>query len=323
MNQLAILQPVPAKAVSLADTEGDDDVRDYVLAEKAQSSRRAYALDFRYFSGWCLSAGLDSLPALPKTLARYLTWLAKHRGLKAATIARRAAAVRYVHQISGHASPTDAMLVKATIRGIRRTLGAAPTQKAALVAKQIGLMLDTCDGSLLANRDRALLALGFAAALRRSELVALQVEDLTFVDRGLDVRIRRSKGDQEGKGVTLAVPHGDHLMPVEAVQAWLTASGIATGPVFRPVRKGSRLGDTALTPHAVGVLAKKRARLVGIDPATISGHSLRAGYVTSCVEHGVAPMLIAEQSRHKSLDMLLVYSRRVDRYRQHSGKAFL
>ena len=323
MSQLATITPAPARAVSLADTDGDDDLRDYVLAEKAESTRRAYALDFSYFRGWCLTAGLEALPASPKTLARYLTWLARHRGLKAATIARRAAAVRYVHQISGHASPTDAMLVKATIRGIRRTIGAAPTQKAALVAKQIGLMLDTCDGSLLGRRDRALLALGFAAALRRSELVALQVEDLTFVERGLDVQIRRSKGDQEGRGITLAVPHGDHLMPVEAVKAWLAASEITEGPVFRPVLKGSRGGATALTPHAVGVLAKKRARLVGLDPASISGHSLRAGYVTSCVESGVAPMLIAEQSRHKSLDMLLVYSRRFDRYRQHSGRAFL
>ena len=73
----------------------------------------------------------------------------------------------------------------------------------------------------------------------------------------------------------------------------------------------------------LGLLVKKRAQMAGIDPVLVSGHSLRAGYVTSCCEHGVAPMIIAEQTRHKSLNMLLVYSRRVDRYRNHSGKAFL
>jgi len=264
-----------------------------------------------------------SLPAAPKTLARYLTWLARHRGLKAATIARRAAAVRYVHLIGGHASPTDSILVKAAVRGIRRELGTAPAQKTALTAKMIGAMLDSCDSSLLGCRDRALIALGFAAALRRSELVAVQVADLTTTERGMDLLIRRSKGDQEGKEACLAVPHGDLLMPVQAVQDWLAASGITDGPVFRQVRKGSRLGNVALTPHAVAVLTKKRARLAGIDPVLVSGHSLKAGYVTSCCEHGVAPMIIAEQTRHKSLDMLLVYSRRVDRYRNHSGKAFL
>ena len=110
------------------------------------------------------------------------------------------------------------------------------------------------------------------------------------------------------------------LRPYQPVKP---AAGITAGPVFRQVKTGSRLGDAALPPHAVAVLTKKRAKLAGIDPAVVSSHSLRAGYVTSCCEHGVAPMIIAEQTRHKSLDMLLVYSRRVDRYRNHSGKAFL
>jgi integrase len=218
MNQLAIYQPAPANTVSLADTEGDDDLRDFVLAEKAESSRRSYATDFRYFSSWCLSMGLDSLPAAPKTLARYLTWLARHRGLKPSTIARRSAAVRYVHQIRGFASPTDDILVKATVRGIRRKTGVAPAQKTALTATMIGRLLDTCEDSLLGRRDRALIALGFAGALRRSELVSVQVADLTDTERGIDLLIRRSKGDQEGKGATLAIPHGDFLLPVQALR---------------------------------------------------------------------------------------------------------
>ena len=184
-------------------------------------------------------------------------------------------------------------------------------------------MLDSCEASLLGKRDKALIALCFAAALRRSELVALQVEDLSFNEKGMDVHIRRSKGDQEGKGATLPVLHGASLFPVAAVRDWIGAAGLITGPLFRQVMKGSRLGKLALSAHAVAVVVKKRAAKVGIDPASVSGHSLRSGYVTSAVEHGAAPMVIAEQTRHKSLDMLLVYSRRVDRYRNHSGRAFL
>ena len=95
----------------------------------------------------------------------------------------------------------------------------------------------------------------------------------------------------------MAIPHGDVLLPVQAVQDWLAASGITYGSVFRQVMKGSRLGERALRPHAVAVLAKKRAKLAGIDPALVSGHSLRAGYVTSCCEHGVAPMRASADAR--------------------------
>jgi integrase len=146
-----------------------------------------------------------------------------------------------VHQIGGYPSPTDSILVKATIRGIRRTLGsAARHQKAAITAKAIGAMLDSCDDSLLGRRDRALIVLCFAAALRRSELVALQVEDLSFNEKGMDVQIRRSKGDQEGKRTTLPVLHGAHLFPVAAVKGWIGAAELTTGPLFRHVKKGSR-----------------------------------------------------------------------------------
>jgi integrase len=192
-----------------------------------------------------------------------------------------------------------------------------------VVALAIGAMLDTCDATLPGRRDRALIAIGFAAALRRSELVAIQVTDLADTECGMDLTVRRSKGDQEGKGAVLAIPHGDTLLPVKAVKDWLVTSEITDGPVFRPIGKGGRLGSVALTPHAVAVLVKGRAAMAGIDPAAVSGHSLRAGYVTACCEHGVPPMLIAEQTRHRSLDMLLVYSRRADRYKNHSGRRFL
>lgn len=326
MNQLTCCQPdplAPGATVATSLQLLGEDASDLMRSEKAASSQKAYGSDFRYFAAWCTAHGLACLPATPETVTLWVTWLVRYRKLSPATIARRVAAIRHVHLGKDFASPTDADVVKRAVRAARRELGSAPRhQKTAIVARQIGLMLDTCDDSLLGRRDRALIVLAFAAALRRSEVTALQVEDLSFNDKGMDVHIHRSKGDQEGQGVTLPVLHGAYLFPVAAARAWIAAAGLTTGPLFRQVKKGSKLGD-ALSAHAVAVLVKKRAKLVGIDPATVSGHSLRAGYVTSAVEHGAAPMLVAEQTRHKSLDMLLVYSRRADRYNNYSGRAFL
>ena len=194
----------------------------------------------RYFSVWCLPpTASEPLPALPKTLARYSDSVRAAGTPAVHDRPRRAAAVRPCTLIAGllHAQPgpTPALLVKATVRGIRRSVGTAPAQKTALVAKQIGRMLETCDGNrLLDRRDQAPIALGFGAGLAGgSELVALEGTGPRLRRaRPGPQRIRRSKGDQEGHGAVLAVPHGDVLLPVQAVQDWLTSSGITTGPLF-------------------------------------------------------------------------------------------
>jgi integrase len=217
-------------------------------------------------------------------------------------------------------------LVKSAVRGIRRELGSAPLfQKSAIVAQDIGKILDTCDNSLLGARDRALIALGFSGAMRRSELVALNLKDVVFVEKGADIRIRRSKTDQTGEGHILAIPSGANLYPVAAVRSWIAAAGLVEmgAPLFRKVAKGGRLGWDRLTPHSVAALVKKRAKMVGIDPAKVAGHSLRVGFVTSAVDHGASPAIIAEHSRHKSLDMILTYTRRANRFTNHSGAGFL
>ncbi len=148
------------------------------------------------------------------------------------------------------------------------------------------------------------LLLGFAGAFRRSELVALRVEDLVDAPDGLRVIVRRSKTDQEGVGQEVAVPHGARLRPVEAVRAWLTAGGIETGPVFRRVRKNGRVGDEALTAEAVALVVKRYAEAVGLRPEDFAGHSLRAGFLTSGAESGASVFKLMEVSRHKSMDTL-------------------
>ena len=149
-------------------------------------------------------------------------------------------------------------------------------------------MLALCPATLAGHRDRALLALGFAGAFRRSELVALEVADLTEVPDGLRVRIRRSKTDQEGEGAEIAIPRGYRLRPVEAVQAWLAAAEISAGPVFRPVLKGGRVQGVPLTPHSAAQIVKTYAGRAGLDPVQFAGHSLRSGFLTSAAEAGAS-----------------------------------
>jgi integrase len=209
------------------------------------------------------------------------------------------------------------------MRGIRRTIGTASAQKSPATADVIGEMLKRCPDTLAGKRDHALLALGFAGAFRRSELVALQVEDLAEVPNGLRVTIRRSKTDQEGQGHEIAIPRGYRLRPVEAVQAWLAAAEINSGPVFRAVLKGGRMQEAPLSDRAVATIVKQRAAAIGLSPEAFAGHSLRAGYVASAVEANAPLMKIVEQARHKSVDRVRVYSRRVGLFRDHSGAAFL
>src|SRR5271166_6361605 len=140
-----------------------------------------------------------------------------------------------------------------------RTIGSARQGKAPATADLIGQMLALCPDSMIGKRDRALLALGFAGAFRRSELCALEVSDLTEAPDGLRVLIRRSKGDQEGQGQEVAIPRGYRLRPVEAVQTWLAAAEISSGPVFRAVALGGRVSDEVLRPDGAARIIKRYA----------------------------------------------------------------
>ena len=209
------------------------------------------------------------------------------------------------------------------LRGIRRTIGTAKAQKSPATADRVRLMVDGCPDTLRGKRDRALLALGFAGAFRRSELVALTVGDVTEGPDGFRVVIRHSKTDQEGAGQTIAIPRGARLRPVEAVQAWLAAAGITDGPIFRRVRKNDMLGTEALTAASVAQVIKEHAAAAGLDPAAFAGHSLRAGFLTSAAEHGAGVFKMLEVSRHRSVETLRGYVRSADLFRDHAGAAFL
>jgi site-specific recombinase XerD len=294
----------------------------YAAAEKAQATRAAYASDWRDFAAWCAARGASPLPAHVGIVAAYLSDLAD-RGRKSSTIGRRAAAIGDRHKLAGHEPPTSQEGVRAVLRGIRRTIGAARAGKAPATADVLSTMLRLCPPTLSGSRDRALLALGFAGAFRRSELVALEVADLTEAPDGLRVRIRRSKTDQEGEGAEIAIPRGYRLRPVEAVQAWLAAAEISDGPLFRPVLKGGRVQPEPLSAFSAAQIVKRYAGRAGLAPAAYAGHSLRSGSLTSAAESGASILKMIEVSRYKSVDVLRGYVRRADPFREHAGAAFL
>jgi integrase len=146
--------------------------------------------------------------------------------------------IRCAHKLAHLDTPTDSEAVKATLWGIRRTFGGAKVRKAPAVAAKMHSMVATAPDRLSGLRDRALLSLGFAGAFRRSELVALDVADISEAKTGLLVTIRRSKTDQEGEGVTIGIARGEIACPAKALREWLDAAGIETGPIFRPINKG-------------------------------------------------------------------------------------
>ena len=294
----------------------------YASEQHSSATRRAYRSDFSIFHGWCTARDLASMPAKAATVATFLGSQADS-GVKPSTLSRRVAAIRYAHALAGEETPTNAEVVKATMRGIRRSSGAAKDQKSPLTAERLLNVLEQTPDTLQGLRDRALLLLGFAAALRRSELVALHVEDLEETPDGLRVTVRKSKTDQEGEGHTIPVIRGARACPVRAIRAWLEAAGITEGPVFRRLYKSGRVSEKALTPHSVSTFIKTYAKRAGYDPTEFSGHSLRAGFLTSAAERGASIFKMMDISRHKSVDTLRGYVRRAEEFKDHAGAGLL
>jgi site-specific recombinase XerD len=319
-----ILIPTPTVEPGSLDAHQDDLARaaSYARAEKSPATQKAYWSDFEAFGLWCQERAFALIPATPEAIAAYLAFEAD-RGAKPSTIARRLAAIRYVHAIGGHPNPTSDERVRAVLRGIRRTHGTAPRRVLPATADRLLAMVPRRDGSLTTLRDRALLLLGFAGAFRRSELVALDVADIEEVPEGLRVTIRRGKTDQEARGTVIAIVCGEVACPVAALRNWLRAAEITDGPVFRSIRRGGHVQDGRLTDRSVATIVKAHAENAGLDPSMFSGHSLRAGFLTSAAKNGASLFKMMHSSRHRSVETLAGYIRDEELFKDHAGAGLL
>jgi site-specific recombinase XerD len=300
---------------------------------KAANTIRAYRAGVR---AWCSYAAQHAIPALPADPDDVKAFLVDQREplspakpLAMNTLRLRAAAIGYMHRLARLPSPSRSVEVVETLTGYRRATAERPQPKRALridLLASVVAAIGTADLADLADlRDRAILLLGFAGAFRRSELAALEAHHVEIVDtferRGLRLQLPRSKGDRAGTGATVVVPAGTTaLCPLAAYQAWITAAGIAQGPVFRRVHLQPRpttapadwvpsvtLGAHALDDGTIARIVKARARAAGLDGADIAGHSLKRGALNTAADHGADPRAMKALGRHKSYQALAPY----------------
>lgn len=279
----------------------------YAQNSRSAATRRAYTGQWRSFSAWMEARGAVPLPAAPELVAAYLAHRAE-AGVRPSTLAQCLAAISEAHRMKGFDSPREAAVVREVWKGIKRTVGVEARRVSPVSLQALRAMVRACPIHGAGLRDRAMLCLGFAGAFRRSELVALEVTDISFVDDGLVVIVRRSKTDQEGEGSKVGVPFGSHrdTCPVRSLRAWLEHLGADQGPLFRSVTRGGRVGER-LDGRDVARIIKRRAEGAGLDPVLYSGHSLRAGLATEAARAGRGDRAIMRQGRWRSRTM-------VDRY---------
>ncbi len=305
----------------------------YARRAKSDNTRLAYRAGVRAWCAWCDQHDLPCLPGRSEDVVAFLA-AERGRGLSLGTVDLRRAAIRYLHFVAGCPVPTAEAHVAETMAGMRRHAadrGEAPEKKLAATAAILRDILATIPDDLPGLRDRALLLVGFAGALRRSELAAIRVEHLEARERGLRLTLPRSKGERTGKAVTVALPYGaTELCPVRALRRWQAAAGITEGAVFRriwqpPTRRGRVVGPLpspvvgtqAIDAGTVARVVKRRAAAAGFDRAAVAGHSLKRGALTTGMDQGVHPTRLKQLGRHRSYAVLDEYLQLGDPFEGH------
>ena len=285
----------------------------YQDAADAPATLRAYASDLRNYKAWCSRHAMTAVPATPEVVGAYLA--AAGEGFAMQTLRRRVAAIARASGVAGRPLDTKHPAIRETLRGIARTHGSRGRRSAALTTSELKTLSGSCGAGLAGDRDRALLLVGFAGALRRSELVALDVEHLSWSDNGVKLLLPKSKTDKDGEGAEVMIVCGRHeaTCPVRALRRWLAAAAIEAGPVFRKVNKGGRVEARRLSEDAVRQILLRRAGEAGVNGSfaePISPHGLRAGFVTTAYSNGVPDEEIMGHTRHRSLATMRSYVRR-------------
>lgn len=315
---IIILEPVKGAAEKLRK------------AAHAENTRKAYAKAWSRFSQYCLGKGIEPQKACADDVVDFFIQLAfqrvgaSNRMLSMGTLRLYRSALNRCFAEMGLTSPASALRVGDVLGGLSRIRDDRPRRVKALREYEITAMLDKCPDTIFGLRDAAMISLGFAAALRRSELCNLLVEDVTVIspDR-MTILIRQSKTDQQGKGQKIAVLEGNIIRPVSRLNTWLKRANIRKGHLFQTFSKGGVLSGKSLSHSEVPRLVKKYVETIGLNPADYSGHSLRAGFVTSAAVHHARLDKIMEITRHRNPATVLQYIRDADVFEDHAGSGFL
>lgn len=299
-------------------------------AARSENTRTAYARAWQRFAKYCDARGIEAERACSKDIVEFFTRLALRpsratgRPLSLATLKIYRSALNRRYAEVKRDSPAATTQVSDVLGGLARLCEHVPRRVKALREHEVKAMLDKCPSGRFGSRDAAMLALGFAAALRRSELCGLAVTDIDILrDDKMIVRIRHSKTDQDGRGQFVAVPEGRTIRPITRLRDWLDIAGIRGGYLFQTFCGGGTPSGRPLNHGEVPRLVKKYAARIGLDPTNYSGHSLRAGFVTSAAVHRARLDKIMEVTRHRNPATVLQYIRDADAFENHAGAGFL
>ncbi len=276
--------------------------RKYLVASYAENTKRAYEGDVAHFKQWG-----GRIPATPMQVARYL---AAYAGKQAfATLSRRIAGIHREHMARGLRSPARSELVRATLRGIARTYSRKQRQMRPLLRVHLLKILPYMRGARGA-RDKALLLMGFLGGFRRSELSALNADDVQIGAAALSIMVRRSKTDQEGEGRVVKIPRlRGRLCAVRALKQWLKLRPKTAQALFTRFACTGRPTDNRISGSSIADIVKRRVAHIGLETTQFSGHSLRAGFVTSAARAGAVAWQIKQQTGHKTDAVVAGYIR--------------
>lgn len=301
--------PAASPAADLPGLTDDDAIRIATAfgAARTESTQAVYADAWRQWERWCADRGLAPLPGDPAAVCAYLAERAEN-GTTVATLNVACSAIGYVHRGHGTDNPAAHHSVRQVRLGLRRTYGIAPRRQARpLAVTELRQVLARIDRTRpIGVRDTAIILLGYAGALRRSELVDLVLADVEHKTAGLLLTLRRSKTDQEGRGQVVGIAHGSHPStdPIAALDAWLALRGHEPSPLFTRVYY-SRIHEDPISGNTITRMLHTRAKAAGLPAEPITAHSLRAGHATAAAMAGVPLERIAAQTRHRDLSVLV------------------
>jgi site-specific recombinase XerD len=277
---------------------------------KSSNTLRAYESDYRDFSSFCIKNNFQPLPTNPKILALYLTHLSQT--CKFSTLKRRIASISVIHKLKGHYIDTKHPLIIENLLGIKRTKGSNQKAKKPILINDLKLIVDVINKLEIKNirktRDKAIILVGFAGGFRRSELVAIEYEDVEFVREGVKIFVKRSKTDQSGEGMTKAIPSFRTTLycPVLHLQDWMTNKQDRKGKIF------------PISDKSVALIIKKYTNLIGLDGNKYAGHSLRSGFATSTAESGAEERNIMAMTGHKTTQMVRRYIQEANLFKNNA-----
>lgn len=296
----------------------------FTEARFAKNTQNGYRFNWNAFRRWANLMGFDPLPSSVETISLYVTSLLS-RGLKVSSAERCVAAVGHIHVANGHPTPVTPE-IRELLRGARRFLIDQVRQVRPLSIENLHSISELLRAdatamernrraAAMAVRNRAMVLVGFASALRSASIVELLLADVEFEPRGLVLRIRREKTDQEGKGRLIGITHSKHPAhcPVRALGEWIKLRGPVPGPLFSRFSLGPK--DKPLEPECMCDIVQQCIRRIGLDSKLYGSHSMRAGFVTEAGLANVSVLLIKKQTGHRDMASLERYFRRQDVFR--------